>query len=91
MNKTDLINAIAMKSGLDRKEAAIALSATMDAITRALAAGDKVQLLGFGTFDTKLREARTGRNPTTGEPLEIPAARLPVFKPGKELKDAVDF
>lgn len=91
MNKTELIAAIAEKSGLSKKDAEKALSATLDTITVTLAQGDKIQLVGFGTFETKHREARTGRNPANGEAVEIPAARLPQFKAGKVLKDAVDL
>ena len=89
MNKTDLISAIATDSGLSKKDSEKALSATVDAITKALAAGDKVQLVGFGIFDVKARAARIGRNPKTKEPINIPATKTPQFKAGKALKDAV--
>lgn len=89
MNKTELINAIAERSGLTKKDAEKALGATVDAITAALAAGDKVQLTGFGSFEVKERAARVGRNPRTGEATEIPASRIPAFKAGKALKDSV--
>ena len=89
MNKTELISAMVERSGLSRKDTQRALAAAFESITSSLAAGDRVQLVGFGTFETKDREARTGRNPSTGEPMEIPAARLPVFKAGKALKDMV--
>lgn len=89
MNKTELINAIAERSGLAKKDAEKALGATIDAITAALAAGDKVQLTGFGSFEVKERAARVGRNPRTGEATEIPASRIPAFKAGKALKDSV--
>lgn len=91
MNKTELIAAVAEKSGLSKKDSEKALSATLDAITAALTQGDKVQLVGFGTFETKHRQARTGRNPSNGQPVEISAARLPLFKAGKALKDAVEL
>ena len=80
MNKTELIAEVANKAGLSRKDAEKALGAVK---------GDKVQLVGFGSFETKQREARTGRNPKTKETIEIPATRVPVFKAGKALKDAV--
>ena len=89
MNKTELISAMAERSGLSKKDTEKALTAALETIAAALAAGDRVQLVGFGTFETKDREARTGRNPSTGEPMDIPAARLPACKAGKALKDAV--
>lgn len=89
MNKTELINAAAERSGVTKKDTEKVISATIDAITAALAAGDKVQLTGFGSFETKERAARVGRNPRTGEATEIAAARVPVFKAGKALKDSV--
>lgn len=89
MNKTELIAAVAAKAELSKKDAEKALNATIDTITAALTAGDKVQLVGFGSFETKTREARTGRNPRTGENIEIAASRLPAFKAGKALKDKV--
>ena len=89
MNKAELINAAAEKAGLSKKDTEAAVNAAIDAIVESLVNEDKVQLVGFGTFETKDREARTGRNPSTGEPMEIPAARLPVFKAGKALKDTV--
>lgn len=89
MNRTELIAAVAEKAGMTKKDAEQAVLSTLDAISAAMAAGDKVQLAGFGTFETKTREARTGRNPKTGEAIEIPAACVPVFKPGKALKDKV--
>lgn len=90
MNKTDLIHAVSEKTGLPRKDSEASISAALDAITEALVSGEKVQLVGFGSFEVKDRAARTGRNPRTKEQIEIPAARLPVFKAGKALKDAVD-
>lgn len=89
MNKTDLIAEVAVRAGLSKKDAEKALNATLDAITAALAAGEKVQLVGFGGFEVKAREARVGRNPRTKETIEIPASKLPVFKAGKALKDKV--
>ncbi|MDD7771200.1 MAG: HU family DNA-binding protein [Faecousia sp.] len=89
MNKTELIAEIACKAGLSKKDAEKALNATVDTVSAALAAGDKVQLVGFGTFETRQREARMGRNPKTKEAIEIPASRLPAFKAGKALKDKV--
>ncbi len=89
MNKTEMIAQVAGKSGLSKKDAEKALAAVVDTITEALANGDKVQLVGFGTFETKQREARIGRNPKTKESIEIPATRVPGFKAGRALKDAV--
>ncbi len=89
MNKVELIAQIAEKSGLSKKDAEKALAATVDAITEAVSTGDKVQLVGFGSFEVKQREARVGRNPKTKEAIEIPATRVPVFKAGRALKDAV--
>lgn len=89
MNKTELIAEVANKAGLSRKDAEKALGAVVETITEAVVKGDKVQLVDFGSFETKQREARTGRNPKTKETIEIPATRVPVFKAGKALKDAV--
>lgn len=89
MNKTELIAAVAQKSGLSKKDAEKAVGATFEAITETLASGDKIQLVGFGSFETKSREARMGRNPKTKEPIQIPASTVPVFKAGKALKDEV--
>ena len=89
MNKTELIAAVAEKAGIAKKDAEKAVNATLDAITETMVAGDKVQLVGFGSFETKVREARMGRNPKTKEPIEIPAAKVPVFKAGKGLKDFI--
>lgn len=89
MNKTELIAEVANKAGLSRKDAEKALGAVVETITEAVVKGDRVQLGGFGSFETKQREARTGRNPKTKETIEIPATRVPVFKAGKALKDAV--
>ena len=89
MNKAELIAAVAEKTGLSKRDADRAVGAAFDAIADALVAGEKVSLVGFGSFDVKLRGERTGRNPATGENITIPAGRAPVFKPGKALKDAV--
>ncbi|MBQ4382277.1 MAG: HU family DNA-binding protein [Oscillospiraceae bacterium] len=89
MNKIELVSAIAEKTGLSKKDSEKALSAAVDTITAALKAGDKVSLVGFGSFEVKERPARTGRNPQTGENIEIAASHLPTFKAGKALKDAV--
>ncbi len=89
MNKTELVAAIAEKSGLSKKDSEAALSATVEAVTEALKAGDKVSLVGFGTFETRERAARVGKNPATGESIEIAACTVPAFKAGKALKDAV--
>ena len=89
MNKTELISKIAAESGLNKKQSEAALSAALNAITDALKAGERVQLVGFGVFDVKKRPARTGRTPRTNENIEIPASKLPQFKAGKALKDAV--
>lgn len=89
MNKTELIAAAAERSGLTKKDAEKALNAAIEAITAALAEGDKVQVSGFGIFEVKTREARMGRNPRTGEPMEIAASKTPSFKASKTLKDAL--
>ena len=90
MNKVELIAAVAEKSGLDKKQAEKAILAFAETVGEALKEGDKVQLIGFGSFEVKNRAARTGVNPQTKEPVEIPASRSPVFKPGKALKDALN-
>ena len=89
MNKMELIAEVALKAGLSKKDAEKALNATIDTITEALSNGEKAQLVGFGGFETKKREARMGRNPKTKEAIEIPASKVPVFKAGKALKDKV--
>lgn len=89
MNKAQLIDAIVAKSELSKKDADAALTAVVDAIKDALKAGDKVQLVGFGTFSAKERAARTGKNPATGETIEIAACKVPAFAAGKALKDAI--
>lgn len=90
MNKTELIAAVAAKAGLTKKDAEKAVNAAFEAITAALVQGEKVSLAGFGIFETKTREARTGRNPRTGEATQIPASTVPAFKASKTLKDAVN-
>ncbi|MGM9542996.1 MAG: HU family DNA-binding protein [Candidatus Limivicinus sp.] len=89
MNKADLVAAVAEKAGISKKDSEKAVNAAFDAITAALVAGDKVQLVGFGAFETKERSARVGRNPKTKEEIQIPASRVPAFKAGKALKDAI--
>ena len=89
MNKSELINAVAEKAALSKKDSEAAVTAVLDAITAALADGDEVRLVGFGTFEVKKREARIGRNPKTKEDIQIPATKVPAFKPGKALKDVV--
>ena len=89
MNKTELIAAVAEKAELSKKDAEAAITAMVDAITEALSQEEKVQLVGFGAFEVKSRAARLGRNPKTKETIEIPASKVPVFKAGKALKDAV--
>ena len=90
MNKTELVAAVAAKAELSKKDAEAAVAATSDAITAALAEGDRVALVGFGTFAVKERAARTGLNPQTKAKIEIPASKAPSFKAGKALKDAVN-
>ena len=89
MNKTELIAAVAEKAGMSKKDSEKAVNAAFEAITAALVGGDKVQLVGFGAFEVKERNARVGRNPKTKEEIQIPASRVPVFKAGKALKDVV--
>ena len=89
MNKAELIQAVAAKSGLAKKDAEVAVAAVFESITDALKAGDKVSLVGFGTFAVKARAARTGKNPQTGEAIEIAACKVPAFAAGKALKDAI--
>lgn len=90
MKKTELIAAIAEQSGLSKKDAEKALSATLDTIVKAVAEGDKIQLTGFGTFEQRQRNARTGVDPRTGNSIEIPASKVPAFKAGKAFKDTVN-
>ena len=89
MNKAELINAVAAAADVSKKDAEAVITAAVDTITAALKEGEKVQLVGFGSFEVKKRAARTGRNPKTKETIEIPASKYPVFKAGKALKDAV--
>lgn len=90
MNKTDLINSIAGKSGLNKKNSEAALNAFIASVEESLVGGDKVVLVGFGTFDVRKRAARKGRNPQTKKEMPIPASTAPVFKAGKVLKDKVN-
>ncbi len=89
MNKADLINVVSASAEVSKKDAEAVITATLDAITDALKEGEKVQLVGFGSFEVKKRAARIGRNPKTKEPIDIPASTVPVFKAGKVLKDVV--
>nr|WP_326184814.1 HU family DNA-binding protein [uncultured Oscillibacter sp.] len=89
MNKAELINAVAAAAEVSKKDAEAVISATLTAVTDALKEGEKVQLVGFGSFEVKKRAARVGRNPKTKEPIEIGETVVPVFKAGKALKDAV--
>jgi len=90
VNKNDLIDAVAERTGLAKSDAARAVEALLGTITETLQRGDQVALAGFGSFSAKVRAARTGRNPRTGEPIAIPASRAPAFKAGKGLKDALN-
>lgn len=90
MNKTELVAAVAEKAGLTKKDAETAVSAVFESIEAALANGDKVQLIGFGTFEVKQRAEREGRNPSTGETIKIAASKVPSFKAGAGLKKAVN-
>ncbi len=90
MNKSELIAAVAKEAELSKKDAEAAVNAVTAAITAALQEGDKVQLVGFGTFETRARAARTGQNPRTGAKIEIAASKVPAFKAGKALKDIVN-
>lgn len=89
MNKADLIDAIAQKAEMTKKDAGVALDAIIESVSGSLAKGEKVTLVGFGTFDVRERKARTGVNPRTKEKIKIPASKAPVFKAGKELKGKV--
>ena len=90
MNKPELIAAVAAKAGLSKKDAEKAVAGVLESITASLAKGDKVALIGFGTFEVKARAARTGKNPQTGAAIKIAATKVPAFKAGKALKDAVN-
>ena len=89
MNKTERTAAMAKNSGLTKKDCEAALAAFTGAVETAMKSGDKVQMVGFGSFEVKERPARVGRNPRTGEPMTYPACKVPTFKPGKPLKDAI--
>ncbi|MBR4890616.1 MAG: HU family DNA-binding protein [Clostridia bacterium] len=89
MNKTELVAIVSEKAGLSKKDADAAISATISAITDALKKDDKVALVGFGTFEVRARAARMGKNPQTGEAIKIAASKVPAFKAGKALKDAL--
>lgn len=89
MNKTEFVSEIAAQADVSKAVATRALDAMLDTITKALKKGDSVSFVGFGTFDRRRREARTGRNPRTGESIKIPAANVPSFRPGKSLKDSI--
>lgn len=89
MNKTDLISEVAGKTGMTKKDVDKVVAAFFDTVEGVLKAGDKVQLIGFGTFEVRERQARKGRNPQTGEEISIPAARVPAFKAGKAFKDVL--
>ncbi len=89
MTKVELVNCVAEKTGLTKKDSEKALAAVLDSVTAALKAGDKVSLVGFGTFEVRNRPARTGLNPRTKEKISIAATKAPAFKAGKALKDAV--
>ena len=90
MNKTELVAAIAEKAEITKKDAEKALAAVISSVSDALTAGDKVQLVGFGTFEVRARDARTGKNPRTGEVIKIAASKVPAFKAGKALKEIVN-
>jgi len=90
LNKAELVSLVAEKAELTKKDAEKAVASVFEVIQEALVKGDKVQLVGFGTFEVRDRSARTGRNPRTGETIEIPASKVPAFKPGKALREAVE-
>ena len=90
MNKQELVNAIATETGLSKKDTEATLNSFVNVISNALSKKDKVQLIGFGTFETRKRAARTGRNPQTGEEIKIKASTIPAFKPGKSLKEKIN-
>lgn len=89
MNKTELVDAVATKSELTKQDSKKAVDALLETITNTLSQEEKIQLVGFGTFEIRERAERTGRNPQTGDEMTIPASKSPAFKPGKELKEAV--
>ena len=90
MNKADLVAAVAEKAGFTKKDAEISINAVLETVTETLVKGEKVQLVGFGTFEVSERKAREGRNPQTGKTMKIAASKAPKFKAGKALKDAVN-
>ena len=90
MNKQELLSAISEKSGLTKKDSEAALAAFIETVQESLKKGEKVQLIGFGSFEIRERAARSGKNPLTGEPMDIPAAKVPAFKAGRALKDLVN-
>jgi len=90
VNKAELISVMAEKSGLTKKDSEKALNSFIEAVEEALVKGEKVQLVGFGTFEVRERSARKGRNPQTGEEIDIPAASVPAFKAGKALRDSIN-
>jgi len=90
MNKQELVNAIATETGLSKKDTEATLNSFVNVVSKALSKKDKVQLIGFGTFETRKRAARTGRNPQTGEEIKIKASTIPAFKAGKALKEKVN-
>ena len=89
MNKAELINAVAEKTGMSKKDTESVISATLDSVVAAMAGGEKVQLVGFGSFEVKKRAERIGRNPKTKESIKIPASKVPAFKAGKAMKDSI--
>jgi len=89
VNKSELVDLVAEKAGMSKKDSEKAVKAVLDSITEGLVKGDKVQLVGFGTFEIRNRKEREGRNPATGEKIKIEALKVPAFKPGKALKDRV--
>ncbi len=89
MNKSELVDLVAEKAGMSKKDSEKAVKAVLDSITEGLVKGNKVQLVGFGTFEVRNRKEREGRNPATGEKIKIEALKVPAFKPGKALKDKV--
>ena len=90
MNKSDLVTEVASNAGITKKDAEKVINAFFTTVEEALKSGDKVQLVGFGTFEVRARQARKGRNPQTGEEIDIPASQVPAFKAGKALKDALE-
>jgi DNA-binding protein HU-beta len=89
MNKMELVNKVAERTGLKKKDAELAVNSVFEVIADALKEGEKVQVIGFGTFETRERSARSGRNPQTGETINIPASVVPAFKPGNRLKEVI--